>query len=208
MDGAVVTGTCLLGVLRMIYTVYVLVLIGISPGAIGKVERSLFEQMSLVSTCYSLSCFPRDQSCCVEWSVFRAYLRSWPDTWMFILQVAYITQAHCVISGAAGWVNEIVSSATSSGSFLELCFLELGYSTELILCSHTLLLHQNSFPFTENISTITSNYLLCCSFDQNLHRFQVKKKRKKKKTNKICLFMILIPLKSYFKRSTVLLFTE
>lgn len=60
----------------MIYTVYLLVLIGISPGAIGKVERSLFEQMSLVSTCYSLSCFTHEQSCCFEWSVFRAYLRS------------------------------------------------------------------------------------------------------------------------------------
>lgn len=76
MDGAVVTGTRVRGALRMIYAVYLLVLVGIWPGAIGKVERSLFEQMSLLSTCYSLSCFTHEQSYCAEWSVSRAYLRS------------------------------------------------------------------------------------------------------------------------------------
>lgn len=43
-----------------------------------------------------------------------------------------------MISGAAGCVNEIVSSATSPGSFLELCFVEVGYSRADPLFTHTL----------------------------------------------------------------------
>lgn len=63
-----------------------------------------------------------------------------PCAGVFILQVASITQAQCVISaGAAGCVNEIVSSATSPGSFLELYFVELGYSRADPLFTHTAL---------------------------------------------------------------------
>lgn len=133
----------------------------------------------LVSLCHV---FTHEQSWCVARSVFRVY-RSDRDPFarVFVLQVASITQAHCVISGAAGCVNEIVSSATSPGSFLELCFVELGYSTRradpLFTHIHALVLQRNSFLFSETLSKNNPDHY----FINSLHIL-----------NQISLFLIIL----------------
>lgn len=111
-------------------------------------------------------------------------LRSWPFARVFILQVASITQAHCVISGAAGCVNEIVSSATSPGSFLELCFVELGYSRADPLFTHTALTAE-FFSLLRN--ALQKNSRLSNTWIIFIHYTHI--------LNQISFFIILTPLK-------------